>query len=173
MDNEIPMPEYDADVYEMAMNYRMVASQLFNAVMELVAMNGCKCVYAPEVREWHIRSAHLTSMADRMRYARENPYPQLDKEVEEVCSYCKAMNAYSDLVGDDVINLERSVFFRNNELMPAGLREIFDEELGHLTGEQLAEAFMLGSDNEEILNAIERAQKRANEYLKTYNNNNE
>jgi hypothetical protein len=173
MSNEIPMPNYDSDAYEMAMNYRMVAGKLFNAMMELLAINGCKCVFAPEIQEWHEGCAGITNMAERVRYASENPFPVLDNPVIEVCNYCNAMNEYQELVGDDAIALERNSFIKNNDLMPKALKEILDEELGHLTGDQLMDAFLLGSDNDEIISAVERAQKRASEYLKTYDNEDE
>lgn len=54
--------------------------------------------------------------------------------------------------------------------MPEGLREIFEEELGRFNMDELTSALMAGDATEEMITAVERAQERANEYLRRYDN---
>lgn len=160
-------------MYVFAMSYRTIASKMFQALLTMLTEHGCNCEYVPEVSEWYEAINGTTSMADRMRYAREHPFPNVDDPVSVQCLMCATLQEYQELVGDEAVMLERSHFLSNinrNSSMPEGLRAIFEEELGRFNMDELTSALMAGDATEEMITAVERAQERANEYLRQYDN---
>ena len=155
-------------MYELAMSFRSIASKMYQALLESVTEGNCKCEYHPDIRGWYERMNNLPSMADRMRYAQRHPCPDIDEPVISQCRACEAICEYHNLVGQDVSIMERNTFLRESQTMPSRLRQIFEEELGEYSMEDMVNAFMSGQATEEMISAVERAQSRANDFLRDY-----
>jgi len=145
-----------SEAFDLAIDYRLIAGELYTALIDIVTAKGCKCVLAPELTEWYEGMAEMTSTSARLQYAKNNPVP--------------AMENYQSLIGDEAVMLEKSKYLNDPEVMPAEIRSILDEELGHINPEKLMKAFMGYSDDEDVIRAIETASERTNKYLRDNDN---
>lgn len=159
-----------SDAFDLAMDYRLIAGELFTALLDTVSTNGCKCVLEPVVSEWYEGMSEMDSISDRMRYAVDNPFPNIEDPIRHVCKACSAMEAYQQIVGEEAVLLEKRKFLSDPEVMPPDIREILEDELGHLDSEQVMSAFMGMTTDESVIQAIERAQERTSQYLRDNDN---
>lgn len=159
-----------SEAYDLAMDYRLVAGELFTALLDSVSSNGCNCVLDPVVRDWYEGMEEMVSVVDRMKYAQDNPLPDVEQPIIHVCKACSAMEKYQTIVGTEAVMLEKRKFLSDPEVMPPQIRAILEEELGHLDGDQLMNAFMGRSTDTEVIKAIEKAQERTSEYLRDNDN---
>lgn len=159
-----------SEAFDLAMDYRLIAGELFTALLDIVSTKGCTCVLDPELSQWYDGMAQMMSIPDRLRYAQNNPMPDLEEPIVHACKACSAMERYQAIVGDEAVRLEKRKYLSDPEVMPTEIRSILDEELGHIAPEQLMEAFMGISENEDIIRAIEVASERTNQYLRDNDN---
>lgn len=159
-----------SEAFDLAIDYRLIAGELYTALIDIVTAKGCKCVLAPELTEWYEGMAEMTSTSARLQYAKNNPVPDVEQSVIRVCKACSAMENYQSLIGDEAVMLEKSKYLNDPEVMPAEIRSILDEELGHINPEKLMKAFMGYSDDEDVIRAIETASERTNKYLRDNDN---
>lgn len=155
------------DDFDVAMNYRLLASELFTALLDTVASRGCNCEYDKQVEDWY-KEVETYSFSERVAYVQMNPPPAVEQVVIKKCKACFAMEHYQDVVGVEAMTIERSKFIRDPEVMPPEILNILEEELGRFDAEELRSAFMGQPTDESIIEALDNAQRRTTEFLSQY-----